>query len=102
VADDRSPDDHIATASVATGAAERFAKQLASHLGRRAEVGEESGGTRLLFGDGDCLMQPRDTTLELTVTATDGPALDRLTDVVGRHLERFGQRSELTVIWQRA
>jgi uncharacterized protein len=93
-------DQHRAIASVATSAPERYAKQLAAHLGRRTEVREEDAGTRLVFGDGDCLMQPRAGALDLTVTASGPEALARLTDVVGRHLERFGQRNELVVSWR--
>ena len=99
--DEHSPRTPTATASVATDAAQRFAKQLASHLGRRAEVREEPDGTRVMFGNGSCLMQSLDTTLELAAVADDDEALDRVTDIVGRHLERFGQRSGLTVVWLR-
>ncbi|MGY1813553.1 DUF2218 domain-containing protein [Blastococcus sp. SYSU D00820] len=90
-----------ATASVATPAAARYAKQLAAHLGRRCEVREEADGTRLVFGGGDCLLRSREETLELFLTADDPELLDRLSGVVGSHLERFGQRNELAVHWTR-
>ena len=89
-----------ASAVVATGAAARYAKQLASHLGRKAEVREEDGGTRLLLAGGDCLLTATDEALVLEAHAPDQEALDRVTDVVGRHLERFGQRHELVVVWR--
>lgn len=88
------------TARVATDAASRYAKQLASHLGRKAEVREEADGTRLILGGGDCLLQPGDDALTMTATAPDADALAVVTDVVGRHLERFGQRNELVVVWE--
>jgi uncharacterized protein len=94
------PDRHTATASVATDTPERYAKQLASHLGRRCEVREEADGTRLVLGDSDCLLRPRGRTLELSASAVDQAGLDRVTHVVGSHLERFGQRNELSVVWQ--
>lgn len=87
------------TARVATDAAPRYAKQLASHLGRKAEVREEPGGIRLILGGGECLLQPGDDVLTMTATAPDAEALGVVTDVVGRHLERFGQRNELVVEW---
>jgi uncharacterized protein len=90
-----------ASASVATPAAERYAKQLASHLGRRAEVHEEPGGVRLVLGGGDCLLVATDNSLELTAEAGTEAELGRVTDVVGSHLERFGQRTELAVTWTR-
>jgi hypothetical protein len=90
-----------ATAAVATATPERYAKQLASHLGRRCEVREEADGTRLVLGDGDCLLRPHDGTLDLHASAVDLAGLDQVTAVVGSHLERFGQRNELSVVWQR-
>jgi hypothetical protein len=88
---------------VAVDRPERYAKQLASHLGRRLGVREEGADIRLLFGegDGDCLLRPLESTLELHATAPAPEQLDRVTEVVGRHLERFGQRDELSVTWQR-
>jgi hypothetical protein len=96
------PAAYSAHASVATDAAERYAKQLASHLGRKAEVREEPGGTRIVIGAGDCLLSSRPDHLDLVATAADQEGLDRVMDVVGRHLERFGQRHELRVDWTRA
>jgi uncharacterized protein len=37
--------------------------------------------------------------LALRVSAPSQPEVDRLTEVVGSHLERFGQRNELQVSW---
>jgi uncharacterized protein len=95
------PEARTATASVATSTPARYAKQLGSHFGRRCEVREEAGGTLIVFPDGDCLARPGDDVLELRVTAPDQERLDRLTAVVGSHLERFGQRNELSVSWRR-
>lgn len=89
----------IATAYVTTEAPERYAKQLASHLGRRCEIRDEPEGTRIVITGGDCLMQSRPGVLELHATADDAESLERVKDVVGRHLERFGQRHELQVSW---
>ena len=93
-------------ADVTTDAPERYAKQLASHLGRRLEVREEGPATRLVLdADGraaSCLLVPGDGVLVMEAEAPDDEVLARVEDVVGRHLERFGQRSELVVRWQRA
>ena len=88
-----------ATAAVATATPARYAKQLASHFGRRCEVVDEADGVRIVFGEGDCLVQPREDTLDLRVSAPSQPEVERLTQVVGSHLERFGQRNELQVSW---
>jgi hypothetical protein len=89
----------IATASVVTSTPDRYLRQLASHLGRKSEVREERDGTRLLLAGGECLLQAAGETLQMTASAPDAETLDRVTDVVGRHLERFGQRNELQVTW---
>ena len=94
------PDQVLATASVATATPERYAKQLAAHLGRRCEVRDEAAGVRLIFPDGDCLLRVEDGSLELDAAATGPTELERITGVVGSHLERFGQRNELTVRWR--
>jgi hypothetical protein len=90
-----------ASATVSTESPARYAKQLASHLGRRCEVREEPDGVRILVGTGDCVVRVGANHLELTATAPDGASLDTVTDVIGRHLERFGQRNELVVRWDR-
>lgn len=91
-----------ATATVPTATPERYAKQLASHLGRRCEIREETDGIRIVLADtGDCLLTSRDGALDLSATAHGPEELDRVMHVVGSHLERFGQRNELQVSWNR-
>ena len=87
-------------AVVPTGAATRYAKQLVSHLGRRTEVRSEPEGDRILFGTDSCLLVSGPDALELRATAGSAEGLERVEQVVGRHLERFGQRNELIVSWQ--
>ena len=94
-------DPLTARADVATATPERYARQLASHLGRRSEVREEADGTRIVLAVGDCLLQSHEGRLELLATAPGPEELGRVADVVGRHLERFGQRNELQVVWRR-
>ncbi|MET8903423.1 Ldh family oxidoreductase [Streptomyces sp. NPDC004538] len=90
------------TARVATERPHRYAKQLVSHLGRRAETtwDEERGEGRLLFQDGVGTLTAGDGALLLTVEA-EGGSLERLETVVGRHLVRFGTKDELVVEWLR-
>jgi hypothetical protein len=93
------PDTWTAHAAVATDAAARYAKQLASHLGRKAEVREEPEGPRVVLGGGSCLLVAGATTLDLHAEAGSTEALERVQHVVGGHLERFGQRDALVVVW---
>ncbi|MFE1437363.1 DUF2218 domain-containing protein [Streptomyces sp. NPDC058739] len=91
-------------ARVVTDRPHRYAKQLASHLGRRIETSwdEESGEGRLVFPDGAGIgvLTAAEGALLLDVT-TEAEHLDRIEDVVGRHLVRFGNKDELEVRWSR-
>ncbi|HEU0104234.1 MAG TPA: DUF2218 domain-containing protein [Mycobacteriales bacterium] len=88
-----------ARADVPTDSPERYAKQLVAHLGHRVEFSSEgdtstaqiAGGTgRVVVGSG---------VLTLLAQGPDAETLARVQDVLGRHLERFGQRNELAVTW---
>lgn len=89
-------------ARVVTDRPARYAKQLASHLGRRIETSwdEESGKGFLTFPFGSGTMIAEEGALALAVEGADAD-LERLEDVVGRHLVRFGGRNELVVVWER-
>ncbi|SDP67355.1 hypothetical protein SAMN04487981_13238 [Streptomyces sp. cf386] len=85
---------------VATDAAPRYAKQLASHFGRKIPVEDTpAGGHRLTFQNTDVVLEPQDDHLLIRVTAPDAPTLTTIQEVVGSHLERFGRRNELIVAW---
>jgi hypothetical protein len=43
---------------------------------------------------------PQDGALLLTAAAPDVEQCERVKDVLGRHLERFGAKRELVVVWQ--
>lgn len=92
-------DERTSTASVSTSAPERYAKQLAAHLGRRAPVRDIDGDTEITFDEGACLLHPGDNVLDPRASSPDEDGLAIVKDVVGRHLERFGQRHELRVVW---
>ena len=93
-------------ADVVTDVPARYGKQLVSHLSRKVEFVHEEradGDTwtahvagsvaRITVGDGVLVLQAE---------APDTEGLARLEGALGNHLERFGQRRELTVTWQRS
>jgi hypothetical protein len=89
-----------ATADVATDNPARYAKQLVSHLGRRLTTETQDGARHVIsFDGGQCVLLERDGVLQLQATAQDADALAQVQDVIGRHLERFGERAGLTVSW---
>jgi uncharacterized protein len=91
-------------ALVATARPVRFGKALAGHLGRKntAEWSDADQRGFVLFemGRGDIWCAPDGLHLEVTGEAE---SLDRLEDVMGRHLVRFGEKSDesLHVAWLR-
>ncbi len=91
-------------AEVGTDKPTRYAKQLASHLGRKCAVAEETTGTRVTLpvdrGSGSCLLSSGSGVLVLEAEAENAEVLQTVNDVVGGHLERFGQRDGLAVSWQ--
>lgn len=94
---------------VDTDRPERYAKQLVSHFGRKIPTAEVAHGHRLTFnrdgnfsGYADILVEPIDgvENLKLVIYAADAEKREKLAGVVGRHLERFGERDQLEVHWE--
>jgi hypothetical protein len=86
-------------ATVETERADRYVKQLVSHLGRKAAVVRDGDGHRLMLSTGTCTVTAYPSKIELTATADSDHALRTVEGVVARHLERFGQRDRLNVVW---
>jgi hypothetical protein len=89
-----------ARADVPTDAPARYAKQLVSHLGRRVEWATEGVLSTAGIAGGTGVVEVGDGVLHLRAQAADAETLERVQGVLGRHLERFGQRNELVVTWQ--
>ena len=88
-----------ARADVATDAPARYAKQLVAHLGRRLTWTTEGDTSTAQIGEATGIVVVGDGVLTLLAEAPDAESLARVQDVLGRHLERFGQRNELAVTW---
>ena len=89
-----------AKGSMATDRPERYAKQLASHWAKRGPATEEDGATVLRWETGQVIvLRPVQGALEVEVSVPDDGDVDRFAQVVKEHLERFGQRDELNVVW---
>jgi hypothetical protein len=86
---------------VATDRGERYRKQLASHFGNKIEVEQSAAGTVLKWGfGGTTTLSVENDALIMLAAADDGETLNRVKDVTGRHLERFGEKDGLVVTWQ--
>lgn len=86
--------------SMATTRPERYAKQLVSHWSKRGPVTDEDGATVQRWDTGQVLrLTPGDGVLEVEVTVPEGADSARFAQVVKEHLERFGTRDELDLVW---
>jgi hypothetical protein len=88
------------TGTMATDRPERYAKQLVSHWSKRGPVTEEDGATVQRWETGQVLrLTPTEGVLEVEITVAEGDDAARFAQVVKEHLERFGARDELDVVW---
>jgi uncharacterized protein len=89
-------------ADVTTGTPARYANQLVAHLGRKLEFTTDGPTSTAALGAATAQVVVGDGLLTLIATGTDADAVARAEHVLGSHLERFGQRNELTVTWTRS
>ncbi|MFI9433314.1 MULTISPECIES: DUF2218 domain-containing protein [Streptosporangium] len=90
----------LSTAHVATDRPERYAKQLISHMGHKADV-EHTGAGRgtITFRSGACSLASSQRELVLIAAAVDLDSLIGVQDVITRHLLRFATQEEIRVDW---
>lgn len=80
------------TAHVPTAHASKYVAQLCKHWSHKldVDVAEERGIVR--FESAVATLTPRPEELAVTILANDEPTVERLQDVVARHLDRFAFR----------
>ena len=88
-------------ARIATERASRYLQQLCKHFAHKLPTSHTPQEGRIEFGMGVCALQAEPETLVLTADAPDAESLDRLEDVVARHLERFAFRDKPEIRWVR-
>lgn len=89
-------------ARVATSSARRYLTQLCKHFAHRLPVSLTESHGRITFETGICTLAAESDALDIRVLAADVTQLDRLRDVVARHLERFAFREGLVMHWEDA
>jgi hypothetical protein len=88
-------------AEVLTDAPERYAKQLLAHLGRKLDFTTHGSTSTMTIGEATGQLIIDERALTMIATGVDAQSVARVEHVLGSHLERFGQRSELVVTWTR-
>lgn len=88
-----------ATAEIPTAHASRYLQQLCKHFAHKLPVTFDPTDGTIGFDIGACKLHATGETLSLAVESPDAAQLDRLKDVVERHLVRFAFREELAIAW---
>jgi uncharacterized protein len=86
-------------ATVSTEKPVPYMRQLCKHFGHKVDAVFTDDSGYINFEAGRCDLRAGDGELFLTVTADSEENRERLRNVVGSHLERFGRRDELSVTW---
>lgn len=91
----------IANTTFPTTNASRYLGTLCKHFGHKMPARFDAHEGEIDFPFGRCLMNADDSALRISATASDQAELDRLTGVIGSHLERFAFREAPTIVWTR-
>ena len=86
--------------TIQTPNARKYLAQLSKHFAHKIEVKGSEDDARLSFPTGPIHLKADDAALSVSVEAADKEGVDRLKDVLWRHLERFAFREpELRAAW---
>ena len=89
-----------AQARFETPNARKYLTQLSKHFAHKIEVEASEDEARLAFPVGPIRLKADETVLAVEVQAADAEGVERLKDVLWRHLERFAFREpELQANW---
>jgi uncharacterized protein len=95
-----TPDGELVSETVVqTDKPSPYLKQLCKHFGHRVEVSFDDDRGSIAFEFGTCELERTDAGLLLRSRAGTEEDLQRVKQVVGSHLARFGRRDELQVAW---
>jgi hypothetical protein len=90
------------TARIHTEYASRYLQQLCKHFAHKIPVEFTRTDGRIDFDGNACVLKADGDVLTITVEAADNAAVERLQDVVVRHLERFAFRDKPDMTWTAA
>lgn len=91
-----------ATGRIPTDRAERYIKQLLSHVGRKLEVEEGEPTSWLRLADARVALTATPAAVLIEASADAEHHLFRAMYVVQNHIERFGAKNELVTQWDDA
>lgn len=92
---------HRSRAIVPTERAERYGRQLCEHFAHKIEASWDAArGVAHFEPAGTGHLQATDDALVLEAVADTEEGLQRVQAVLADHVERFGRRAELAVVWE--
>lgn len=91
-------------ARVPTAVPRRYMAQLCKHFAHKIPATFDETHGRIQFDVGPCELEANQEAgiLLMRVQATDEAGIERLENVVARHLVRFAFREQLDVSWKRS
>ena len=89
-------------AVVRTAKPSPYLLQLSKHFRHKLDVTFDAERAEIPFAAGRAELSAGDGALTIDAVAPTSEGLALVQDVIGRHLERFGRRDELSVIFQPA
>jgi catechol 2,3-dioxygenase len=96
-----APGELRSRADVATDRPSPYLLQLAKHFRHNLDVTFDDRTATIPFAFGRCELRAEEGDLVLEASAATPAELDRVEQVIGSHLERFGRGNELSVAWSR-
>jgi uncharacterized protein len=88
-----------AAARVATAQASKYLQQLCKHFQHKLPATFDAAAGAITFPTGEVKLAADAEALAISLQSPTGDDLERLKDVVARHLVRFAFREELSVAW---
>jgi uncharacterized protein len=91
---------HAASANVVIPTPSRYMNRLAKHFEHRVTVTRNDTNATVSFPDAPCTMQATDTHLSIRIEASAPEQIDRLKEVVERHLRQVASQETFDVEWR--
>ena len=91
----------VSTSQVPTDRPARYMAQMCKHFAHKNEASYDDTSGRIQFAYGTCILETGDDVLRLRVETDEEASLERLENVVGKHLERFMWRETPKIAWSR-
>ena len=88
------------TARVTTASASRYLQQLCKHWAHKFPVEFSPEHGRIELPSAVCEMDAAPDALTVTAKVADAPELDRIKDVIEKHIVRFAFRETLVFDWK--